>query len=239
MTWKSYKGKITSIRLLAPKVSELVLTLVDPPSLKFQPGQAVAITVPTSHPETSIRRYYSLASPPSSAHQVSLLFDQGEQGIASEFLRNQSVGGELVLEGPFGSFCLQDDSVRDELLFVATGTGIAPIRSMIATLLEANVSRPIRLLWGLRRECDVYYLEEFQSWAAQYPHFSFTLTLTQAESQWSGCRGRVTHVLDGMNHLDRVAAYVCGGRKMVTEVTTLLHRRGVARVYHERHHEAN
>ncbi|MGE0478523.1 MAG: FAD-binding oxidoreductase [Nitrospirales bacterium] len=237
MSWQSYRVKITSVRLLAPEVSELTLTVVDPPALTFQPGQAVAIAVPTSYSKTPIRRYYSLTSPPSSSNQICLLFDQGEQGIGSEFLRNQSVGQELVIQGPFGSFFLQDDPDR-ELLFVATGTGIAPIRSMIATMLENGKSQPITLLWGLRRESDVYFIEEFESWAAKYPYFSFILTLSQGDSQWSGHKGRVTDLLRDMKDLERFAVYVCGGRKMVAEVTDLLHQRGVTRIYRERHHES-
>ena len=94
MSGQSYRVKIASVRMLAPEVSELTLTVVDPPVLTFQPGQAVAIAVPTSHAKVPIRRYYSLTSPPSSSNRVCLLFDRGEQGIGSEFLRNQSVGQE-------------------------------------------------------------------------------------------------------------------------------------------------
>lgn len=236
MSWQSYKATIASIRSLAPNVSELVLTLVDPPTLSFKAGQAVAISVPVSPSAPPLRRYYSLASPPSASHQVRLLLDQGEQGIVSEFLRNQPVGGELLLEGPFGSFCLEDHA-QPAWLFVATGTGIAPFRAMIATLLEMGISQPITLLWGLRRECDVYYREELESWAVRYPQFSFILTLSQADHHWTGSKGRVTHILEGMDQVERCAVFVCGGRKMVAEVTALLHKRGVTHVYRERHHD--
>ncbi|MDR4493225.1 MAG: ferredoxin--NADP reductase [Nitrospirales bacterium] len=237
MSWQSYRVKIASVRMLVPDVSELTLTVVDPPALTFQPGQAIAIAVPTSHSEAPIRRYYSLTSAPSSSNRVCLLFDQGEQGIGSEYLRNQSVGQELVIQGPFGSFCLQDDPDR-ELLFIATGTGIAPIRSMIASMLENGRSQPVTLLWGLRRESDIYFFEEFESWTVQYPQFSFTLTLSQGGNQWPGHKGRVTQLLRDMKNLERYAVYVCGGRKMVREVTALLHQRGVTRIYRERHHES-
>ncbi|MEZ4346245.1 MAG: FAD-binding oxidoreductase [Nitrospirales bacterium] len=236
MTWQTYKAKIESIRMLAPNISELVLTLLDPPVLRFQSGQAMAVTIPASFSEIPTRRYYSLVSPQSSARQICLLFDQGEQGVGSQFLRCQPVGAELILEGPFGTFGLQENFERD-LLFVATGTGIAPIRSMIATLLENAMPRCITLLWGLRRECDVYYLDEFEAWASHYPQFSFVLTLTQAEAQWTGSRGRVTQVLEEMPHLEQFTAYVCGGRKMVKDVTALLYERGVVQVYRERHHD--
>lgn len=236
MSWQSYRVKVASVRLLAPEVSELTLIVMDPPALTFQAGQAVAIAVPTS--KAPIRRYYSLTSSPSASDRISLLFDQGEQGIGSEFLRNQTVGQEFVIQGPFGSFCLQDDPDR-ELLFVATGTGIAPIRSMIVSVLENGTSQPITLLWGLRRQSDLYFIEEFKSWTHQYPHFNFILTLSQGDSRWFGHKGRVTHLLRDMKDLERYAVYVCGGRKMVSEVTALLHQRGVTRIYRERHHESS
>lgn len=233
---QSYKVKISSIRPLTAEVFELILQLVDPPNLQFQPGQAIAITVPSSSSSKfPVRRYYSLASPPSSLGTLCLLFKKGEQGIGSQFLRNHTVGEELVVEGPFGSFCLQEDPGR-ELLFVATGTGIAPIRSMLVALLERGTSQPCSLLWGLRRESDIYYLEEFERLAAQHPQFSFILTLSQGGRDWLGHKGRVTHFLERFSQVDRLAVYVCGSRRMVTEVIGLLRQRGVSRLYREHHH---
>ena len=109
---------------------------------------------------------------------------------------------------------------------------------MIASILENGKSQPVTLLWGLRRESDVYYVEEFESWTSRYSHFTFMLTLSQGGSRWAGRKGRVTHLLHEMKGLERYAVYVCGGRKMVAEVTTLLHQRGVTRIYRERHHES-
>lgn len=232
----TYKVEISSIRSLTPDVHELALKIVDPPALEFQPGQAISINVPSSSADKPIRRYYSVSSPPSSSDRICLLFNQGERGVGSRFLRNHSVGQELEIEGPFGSFYLQDTPDRP-LLFVATGTGIAPLRSMMATLLENGTTQPMTLLWGLRRECDVYFREEFEAWTVRYPQFSFMLTLSRAGPDWHGYKGRVTHYLNEMTHLERFAVYVCGGSKMVAEVTGLLRRRGVTFVYRERHHD--
>lgn len=222
------------MRPLTAEVFELILQVRGPHLLQFQPGQAIALTVPSSS-EVPVRRYYSLASPPSPSGKLCLLFKKGDQGVGSQFLRKRCVGEELVVEGPYGAFCLQDDPGR-KLLFVAAGTGIAPIRSMIASLLERGTAQSCSLLWGLRRESDIYYREEFEELAAQHPHFSFILTLSQGGRNWPGYKGRVTDFLERLPQVEQLAVYVCGSRRMVNEVIGLLHQRGVSRVYREQHH---
>ncbi len=236
METRSYRVKIAGIRPLTAEVHELALKVMEPPSLTFRPGQSIAITIPSPSSHQAVRRYYSVSSPPSVRDHISLVFNGGEQGVGTQFLRNQVLGQELMVEGPFGSFYLQDDPDQ-KLLFVATGTGIAPIRSMIATVLENGRTQPMTLLWGLRCEADIYFLEELEAWSSRFPQFSYILTLSQPGTQWRGERGRVTRILETMENVDECAVYVCGGRKMVAEVIALLHQRGVSRIYRERFHD--
>lgn len=213
------------------------MELVDTPALVFLPGQAIAVTIPDRASGLLFLRYYSLASLPSSSHQLVLLFNVGEHGNGAALaLEHSSVGEELECSGPFGSFHLHEDPERD-LLFVGTGTGIAPLWSMLASLFEQSCSQPMTLLWGLRSESDIYYWDELQQWADCYTNFSFILTLSQPAHNWGGKRGRVTHLLQEFPHVDHLAVYVCGNRKMVAEVTGLLQRKGMCPVYRERHHE--
>jgi CDP-4-dehydro-6-deoxyglucose reductase len=139
------------------------------------------------------------------------------------------------MSGPYGSFTLQHDLDR-ELFFVGTGTGIAPLWSMMATLLAQQSSQPITLLWGLRCETDRYYLQELESWKTQYQNFSYVLTLSQPSSAWQGEIGRVTDLLQALSIVDHLAVYVCGNRMMVKEVTDLLNQKGDCLIYRERHH---
>ena len=236
MTPRRFRAKVLSIRHLTKDVRELTLVLIDPPTLAFLPGQSIAVTISDDASSTSFVRYYSLASLPSSSHQLVLLFNAGDHGKGAAFLLEHAVGEELHFSGPFGAFHLHNDSDHD-LLFVGTGTGIAPLWSMIASLLEQSCSQPMTLLWGLRSEPDIYYLEELQRWADRHANFSFILTLSQPGENWRGKTGRVTHLLEGFPRVDRLAVYVCGNRKMVSEVAGLLQHKGACSIYRERHHE--
>jgi NAD(P)H-flavin reductase len=236
MTSRRFRAKVLRVRHLTQDVRELTLELVDTPALVFLPGQSIAVTIPDAASGLSFLRYYSLASLPGSSHQLVLLFNAGEHGKGAAFALEHSVGKEIECSGPFGSFHLHEDPERD-LLFVGTGTGIAPLWSMLSSLFEQSCSQPMTLLWGLRSECDIYYLEELQQWANCYNNFSFILTLSQPAPNWRGKTGRVTHLLQDFPHVDHLAVYVCGNRKMVAEVTGLIQRKGMCPVYRERHHE--
>ena len=124
-----------------------------------------------------------------------------------------------------------------ELLFIGTGTGVAPLWSMMATLLEEASSQPMKLLWGLRSEADRYYLQELEAWTTQHENFSYVLTLSQPTSAWQGKKGRVTDLLQELSTVDHMAAYVCGNQAMVKEVNDFLKEKVDCAIYRERHSE--
>lgn len=236
MNSQQFRVRVLSIRHLTRKIREITLEVVEPETFHFLPGQAVAVTIPERGSELPLLRYYSLASPPRSSKRLSLLLNSADQGKGSSFLLEHEVGHEFQIMGPYGSFVLQEDPNR-KLIFVGTGTGIAPLWSMIATLLETHSSRSMMLLWGLRSEPDIYYLDELQAWTNQHKNFSFLVTLSQPSRQWDGKIGRVTDLLRELPAGDSLAVYVCGNRPMVKEVADLLKSNGDCRLYRERHHE--
>jgi len=236
MTACPFRAKILSIRQLTKNIREMTLEMLEPSELSFQPGQSIAVTVPDQSSGSSLLRYYSLASPPHSSKQLVLLLNGHDRGKGSTFLLENEIGADLQILGPHGSFMLQQDPDR-ALLFVGTGTGIAPLWSMMATLLAQPSSQPITLLWGLRSEADRYYLQELEMWKTRHDNFSYVLTLSQPSSAWKGKTGRVTDLLQEFSMVDHLAAYVCGNRTMVKEVTDLLHEKRAYAVYRERNHE--
>jgi NAD(P)H-flavin reductase len=147
------------------------------------------------------------------------------------------LGAELQVSGPHGSFLLQHEPERT-LLFIGTGTGIAPLWSMMATLLAESCSQSMTLLWGLRSESDRYYLQELEAWKSRHENFSYVLTLSQPSSTWKGNKGRVTELLQELTTVKDSAAYVCGNRAMVKEAMDLLKKKGAGVIYRERHSES-
>jgi NAD(P)H-flavin reductase len=235
MTARPFRAKVLKTRHLTRDIREMTLEMIEPSVLSFQSGQSVAVTVADPISGSSLLRYYSVASPPHSSREIVLLLNSHDRGKGSTFLLENEIGADLEMSGPYGSFTLQHDLDR-ELFFVGTGTGIAPLWSMMATLLAQPSSPPITLLWGLRCESDRYYLQELESWKTQYKNFSYVLTLSQPSSAWQGETGRVTDLLQALSIVDHLAVYVCGNRMMVKEVTDLLNKKGDCAIFLEGHH---
>ncbi len=238
MIARPFRAKIQQIRHLTPDIREMTLEMVEPSSLSFQAGQAIAVSVPDEVSGSPLLRYFSLASPPCSSTHLVLLLNSQDRGKGSTFLLEKNIGVEVQIFGPCGSFLLQHEPGK-ELLFVGTGTGVAPLWSMMATLLEKGTSQPIKLLWGLRGELDQYYLQELEAWTTQHKNFSYVLTLSKPNETWEGKQGRVTDLLQDLTSVNNLAVYVCGNRAMVNEVNTLLMEKGKCSIYRERHSETH
>jgi len=237
MTARPIRAKVLKIQHLTKDIREMTLEMLEPSVLVFRPGQSIAVTVPDLSSDFPLLRYFSLASPPRSSRHLVLLLNSQDYGKGSTFLLEREPGAELQIAGPYGSFILHQEPER-ELLFIGTGTGIAPLWSMLATLLEERSSQSMTLLWGLRSESDRYYLEELEAWEATHANFSYILTLSQPSSGWQGKRGRVTDLLQERSNVEHVSAYVCGNRTMVKEVTELLKEKGAGAIYRERQAES-
>jgi NAD(P)H-flavin reductase len=121
---------------------------------------------------------------------------------------------------------------------IATGTGIAPIKSMLLSLLGQTSRRRIRLFFGLRNVSDLFYAKLLSDLRESHPWFEPTIILSQPDPEgWSGLRGRVTDLINEQVSADQVAntdAYLCGGRPMIEEAKQLLINKGM-HVDHIRH----
>ncbi|WP_447968190.1 ferredoxin--NADP reductase [Nitrospira sp. M1] len=229
-----YSARIEEIRDLAPNIRELTLSIIDPDhgKLHFLPGQAIAVEIEPAQAQGAPVRYYSLASPPSQATRLTLLLSLADQGDGATYLFEQSEGDIVRFQGPHGSFHLNRAEKRN-ILFVATGTGIAPFLSMLHTLLEEAPAHGIRLVWGLRSERDVYYQNELQALADTNVCFSFVTTLSRAQSTWVGETGRVTELVARLPSVEDLAVYVCGHRTMVNDVARIVRAKGSCPIYQE------
>ena len=180
---------VSRTRALTHDVREIELTLVDPDSITFEPGQWVSFEIERQEPRLPATRAYSIASSANRNGAIELVLNRVADGPGSGYLFGLREGETTTFRGPQGTFVLRD-SPRD-VLFVATGTGIAPFRSMLWSLAEARSSRAITLVWGLRSERDLYYQDELLSLRERLPGFSFITTLSQPTGAWRGTAGSV------------------------------------------------
>ena len=232
-----FTAKVAEIRQLSHDVRQIDLQLIEPKEVVFKAGQFVSFEVPDARTGRSVTRPYSIASAPESPHKISLLLNLIPGGPGSTYLFGLREGDMTNFAGPGGNFYLREDPGR-RLLMVATGTGIAPIRSML--LANAERPKPSRaiLLWGLRSERDLYYQDELARLSLQHPEFSFTTTLSRPRSDWSGVTGRVTSLVEHrVSDVKELAVYLCGNSGMIKEVTGIIQKKGLCPIYREKYYD--
>ena len=236
MPLQLFRATVCRVRDLTHDVRELDLRLVEPPRITFKAGQFLSFEVGQDALKRTIVRPYSIASPPSRPDVITLLFNLVPGGPGSTYLFSLRVGDETQFKGPTGAFYLRDDPARD-LLFVATGTGIAPLRSMLYALSERGFPRPVTLYWGLRSQRDLYYQDELEALARAHPNISFVTTLSRPEEGWTGERGRVTPLVEArIASVQNLAVYLCGNEGMIKDVTAVLQKKGLCPIYREKYY---
>ena len=234
MPIEKFTAQVDAIRNLTHDVRELDLRLVEPTAISFKPGQFISFEMPHPHTGRSVTRAYSIASSSGRGDVITLLFNLVSGGPGSGFLFELTVGDKVHFKGPAGNFYLREDPGR-ELLFIATGTGIAPIRSMILANAQHSDPRPATLFWGLRSQQDLYYQDEWAELSRHVPNFTALTTLSRPEPGWSGETGRVLRLLDErVASVDHLAVYVCGSSTMIADVIARLQAKGPCPIYREK-----
>ncbi len=197
--------------------------------LHFTPGQFISMIENAG--EKLITRAYSIASP-RGGNRFELCLNRIPNGVVSSRLFDLKPGDEVDMHEPLGFFTLRHPGRR--AVFVATGTGIAPFRSMLLDYLPKSHPQ-ITLLFGVRQEDRLLYTDELERLAAQYPTFRYLPTVTRPSAKWQGRSGRVQLHLDEalairtQDELSSIDVYICGMREMVDDVRRELKARGLDR----------
>jgi ferredoxin-NADP reductase len=199
----------------------------------FLPGQFVSLVAvdPQGKQQT---RAYSIASAPRGSH-FDVCVNRVEGGFFSNLLCDLEVGQAIEFHGPHGLFVLRAP-LTDSIL-IATGTGIAPMRSFVEYLFPENGEdrshgRKIWLVYGTRRETELYYEDYFEKVAASRSNFFYQTTLSRPQDSWTGSRGYVQEFVEKIaaEHARLTAAdprtvegavynmhaYICGLNEMVS-----------------------
>jgi CDP-4-dehydro-6-deoxyglucose reductase len=218
------KARLVDSHELAPNTRHFIFEAPEWPAA-FVPGQFLSITATVGDDE--ITRAYSIVSPPG-GNRFALCANLVLEGHLSPFLFALNLGDEIGFKGPYGAFILRRP-VSDSL-FVATGTGIAPFRSMLLSKLAENPDRRFTLLFGVRYEHSLLYHDEFLALAKAHSNFGYQPTLTRPEPNWTGLTGRVQpHALELLGERRDVDVYICGLREMVDDLRSQLKERGFDR----------
>lgn len=198
---------------LAPDVIAMYLKLPASERLQFLPGQYVEFLL-----KDGARRAFSLANAPFDDQMLELHLRLIPGGKFTEYVFNDMPEKAILrFEGPFGTFTLREDSDKP-IIFVAGGTGFAPIKGIIEHALHHNDKREMVLYWGALARQDLYMPELPQQWAAQHANFRFipVLSAPGPEDGWTGRTGFVHQaVLADHEELSAYQVYCCGAPSMV------------------------
>lgn len=193
-------------------------------AMDFIPGQFVAVLCPKEG--KIIRRAYSIASAPEENRHLELIIKRVEGGAVTAWFWGLKAGDAFRVHGPFGKFILPEP-VDFDPVFVATGTGIAPFRSMIRHLLAAGFQRRITLLFGARYETMIPYHAEWLDLAARHPQFTYIPTLSRPTAAWKGETGYVqTKIEQFVSNPEGRRIYICGLNEMIQAVQEAAIRQG-------------
>jgi CDP-4-dehydro-6-deoxyglucose reductase len=237
----TFDVRLARSRMLSPNVRELGFERADGQPFEFQAGQWVSFILPL--PDGEGRRAYSIASPPDGSPGLSIAVTKVEGGPGSTFLHALGEGTIIRAIGPQGFFT-RPRGTKHPSLFVGTGTGVTPLRSMLLDALATGDDSPMTLLFGVRHAEDRLYLEELEALTKAHPNFRLELSLSKPPGDWATRQGYVqTHVEELWRDLETKNAgpphaYICGLERMVGAVRDLLRKQmGVERkqVHSERY----
>jgi len=218
---QQYDALVSQVDTLTPRVKALHLKLDRP--IGFVAGQFIYVLL--ERDGRLIKKPYSIASPPSQSptDHLELAITLVPGGYVSTLLHGMQGGEKLAVEGAAGRFVVKDPGAHD-LVFVATGTGVAPIRSIVLNLFQGGFTRNVWLLFGVRHEDEILYLADWRRLEGAYPNFHFIPTISRPKSaEWMGEVGYVqTKLASYVPDTSGKLVFVCGVVPMVKDVTDKL-----------------
>jgi 2Fe-2S type ferredoxin len=207
---KLINAKVYKVSRVSADVSVLQLRFPAGTRVKFKAGQYLQVLL-----ADGARRSYSMANPPHQSDGALLHIRHVPGGRFSQYLESGIAAGDpITLEMPFGDFYLRDSD--KPLVFVASGTGFAPVKSILEDLFKkGKPTRAITLYWGGRKAEDLYQSELPAKWAQQYPGFTFIPVLSEEDNGRDRTGYVHQAVLEDFASLAGHEVYACGVPAMI------------------------
>lgn len=212
---------VEAVHALSPLVTALSVRVPDLDVLTYRPGQYMNVILPDGS-----TRSFSMASKPDS-NRVDFHIRRIEGGHFTEGRLPRLQGGDkLSVEIPLGSFCFRAEDYRP-LLMVATGTGLAPIKAMLESVMDDPDCPPVSLYWGARTRTDLYLHEEICNWGERLYEFNYAPVLSRPDAGWDGRSGYVQDAVGAdLPDLSEHAIYLCGSPLMISAAKSAFLARG-------------
>ena len=218
-------ARVQMMEKLSHDVMALFLKLPSNERMQFMAGQYIEFIL-----KDGKRRAFSLANAPHNDEFLELHLRLVPGGTFTEYVFNEMQEKAILrLEGPFGSFYLREDSNKP-IIFVAGGTGFAPIKGLIEHILHQETQREMVLYWGVKTLADLYMPTLPKAWASIHKNLKFIPVLSEplASDAWQGRTGFVHQaVLDDFADLSAHEVYCCGAPVMVDTANEAFKLRGL------------
>ena len=214
---KRHNATITSKEWISSKVLEVKFKVQD--SFEFVPGQFISLNV-----AENTYRAYSICSDYKIVDEFTIVADAKHEGMGSNFLREKNIGDTVSFIGPSGRFVFSPN-IPKNVVFLATGTGIAPFIPMFHKLQDMESKSKITVYFGLKHEDHIFYEGILNNFKAQMHSFDYKLTVSKPTPNWTGLRGRIFEHLD-ISDVPNTCVYLCGNPEMVEQGVELLTNKG-------------
>lgn len=221
---KNLPTRVQEMEKLSDDVMMIKLLIPPTERLQFLSGQYIEIVMKDDR-----RRAFSIANAPFDDKYLELHIKYIPNGDFTEYVFNDMKVRDLLrFEGPHGTFTLREESDKP-IIMLATGTGFAPIKSILEHAFAEKITRPIHFYWGGRCEKDFYMDQQVKAWVAEHDNFNYIPVVSQTNTPWQGRVGHVQQaVLEDFESLTGYEVYSCGNPTMVKEGFQLLTQHGVA-----------
>lgn len=223
------KPRILPVRVqkkerLTDDVMALFLQLPATESLTFMAGQYLEFILKDGR-----RRAFSIANAPHDNGLIELHLRLVAGGHFTEYAFNDMPEKTILrIEAPLGSFYLREQSDKP-IIFLAGGTGFAPIKSIIEHMIHQGIERPIYLYRGARQPQDLYMDSVCQRWAEHLNHFNYIPVVSDNVEDWQGRTGLVHQaVIDDFDSLNGYEVYACGAPAMIDIASQTFKAKGLA-----------
>lgn len=227
---REFHAKLVSLTQLTRDIKGLRLKLDPEDRIAFKAGQYVQFySKPYGKVKEVVYRAYSIASAPSDDGFVDLIIRLVPDGICTTYVHTAlKEGDDVKISGPYGDFYLRGE--HKDLVMIAGGSGLAPIRSLVFDILEKKLDLNMTFFFGAVTKKDLYYLDELGALAEQNPNFKFVPALSKPapEDNWTGEVGLITEVVDRYVPQDHPhEAYLCGSPGMINACINVLSKKGI------------
>lgn len=227
---KKFKAKVAVITDMTYDIKEIKFQLLAPGEINFKAGQYVQLaTQKYAKVRQSVSRAYSISSTPDITDALELIIRKVPEGICTTWVHDHlKVGDEIDFTGPFGDFFIRDTEA--DMLFVAGGSGKAPVKSMLEFLEKRDSTRRMGYFFGARMKNELYLTEHFRDLERKIPNFTYYPILSQPTEacEWDGRCGYVMPFFDEfIKDVNNTEAYLCGSPGMIQAVVKELVKRGI------------